>query len=474
MSKSKKSALPGKPYDGFPLFPHQSNRWCKKIRGHQHYFGKILPDDPKGEQALQRYLDQRDDLHAGRKPRPKCDESLTVESLINAWLHSKRQRVDTGELSLRTWQGYKSLGLLVVENLGRTRAAADVHPADFAALRTVFSKRWGPGKLATAVTHTRSIWKWGFQSGLLATQTRFGEDFAKPSAKSMRQARNAKGPRMFQPSELHGILDVADVRVRAMTLLGVQAGIGNTDLALLQINALDLPGGWLTLPRAKTGIVRRIPLWSETVDAIRAVLDQRPEPKRGNEDYLFLTPTGGNYICGRYGTAISLLFRKAAEKAGVTNRTFYDCRRTFQTVADGARDPVATSSIMGHAPRSGDMASVYRQTVADDRLQAVVKVVHDWLFGSTDDGGREPHGDDRQDGRKQRQDAPQSTRVQQAIVRFLQAIESASEADRLVLRSVWNSSEISLALSGDTWTVKRFLDQWGDAPEERPALRIVG
>lgn len=47
--------------------------------GHQHYFGKILPDDPKGEQALQRYLDQRDDLHAGRKPRPKCDESLTVE-----------------------------------------------------------------------------------------------------------------------------------------------------------------------------------------------------------------------------------------------------------------------------------------------------------------------------------------------------------------------------------------------------------
>lgn len=32
----------------FPLFPHQSGRWCKKVRQKQHYFGKIA-DDPKRE-----------------------------------------------------------------------------------------------------------------------------------------------------------------------------------------------------------------------------------------------------------------------------------------------------------------------------------------------------------------------------------------------------------------------------------------
>ena len=41
----------------------------KKVRGRFHYFGKVA-DDPDGQKALELWLAQKDDLLAGRKPRP--------------------------------------------------------------------------------------------------------------------------------------------------------------------------------------------------------------------------------------------------------------------------------------------------------------------------------------------------------------------------------------------------------------------
>ena len=55
-------------------------------------------------------------------------------------------------------------------------------------------------------------------------------------------------------------------------------------------------------------------------------------------------------------------------------------RRTFETIGGASRDQIAVDHIMGHAPASDDMAAVYRQHIDDDRLSAVVKYVHDWLW----------------------------------------------------------------------------------------------
>jgi len=78
--------------------------------------------------------------------------------------------------------------------------------------------------------------------------------------------------------------------------------------------------------------------------------------------------------------------RKAMQAAGVHRKGlgFYCARHVFQTIADNARDPVATSSVMGHVASSGDMSARYRERVPDDRLLAVADVVHKWLFPPTE------------------------------------------------------------------------------------------
>ena len=129
------SGKPAKPYPEFPLFAHAAGVWAKKIRGKLHYFGPW--DDPDG--ALAKYLEQKEALHAGRKPRESA-EGTTVKLLCNQFLNHKKQLLDAGEIASRSWTEYKSACDLIVEHLGKGRLVEDVGPDDFAAPRTEYTR----------------------------------------------------------------------------------------------------------------------------------------------------------------------------------------------------------------------------------------------------------------------------------------------------------------------------------------------
>jgi integrase len=370
---------PSKPYPEFPLFPHATKRWAKKIRGQLHYFGPWT--DPDG--ALAKYLADKDSLHAGRTPRPDPD-ALTIKALANAFLSHKQDKQDAGELSPRTWAKYKDVADLVVQHFGRQRLVADLRPEDFASLKNAMGKTWGALRVRDFIQHIRSVFKFGYDAELMAAPMRFGPGFARPSKKTLRLERARKGPRMFEAEEIRRMLDAAGQPLHAMILLGINAGLGNADIGRLPLTAVNLESAWLNYARGKTGIGRRCPLWPETVEAIRAALAVRPEPK-AEAGLLFITKYGLPWHKETDDSPVTKETRKLLDALGIDgHRGFYGLRHTLETIGGEAKDQVALDSIMGHARE--DMASHYRERISDGRLLAVTGHVRAWVFGAAEGG----------------------------------------------------------------------------------------
>ena len=84
-SNSTTSERPAKPYDEFPLYAHCSGRWAQE---------NLRPDsllravgDWQG--ALSRYLAQKDDLEAGRRPKAEpqanAESGLIVQEMVGGF-----------------------------------------------------------------------------------------------------------------------------------------------------------------------------------------------------------------------------------------------------------------------------------------------------------------------------------------------------------------------------------------------------
>lgn len=119
----------------------------------------------------------------------------------------------------------------------------------------------------------------------------------------------------LEEKEMQAILDAVDIdsrtgiRDRALLLLLYNTGARVSEIVELKISDLRLDGAGQVHLLGKGKKHRSCPLWSETVTALQAYLEQRV-PKEPGIDYLFLNANGApitrfgiRYITSKYGAA---------------------------------------------------------------------------------------------------------------------------------------------------------------------------
>jgi integrase len=385
----------------YPLFPHPNGCWCKKVRGEQHYFGTVAAD-PKGKAALEEWLRVKDDLIAGREPRPKGD-GMTVREMCDRFLVAKAKQRDTGELTPLSWSDYKRTSDRIVKYFGNNRIVTDLTAEDLQDLKTSFAKSGVKGSKKTRglvgigndVQRARVLFGYAFAAGLIDRPLPL-QLFRRPSKKVLRMHK-AKleaehGKKMFAPAEIQALLDKATPQLKSMILLATNCGYGNNDCATLTFRALDLDGGWVTHARPKTGIDRRCPLWPETVAAIKNAIEKRRTPKdEAQKNLVFVTAALGSFAKDTSDSPITKELAKLVNELELKQkgRGFCSLRHTFRSVARHAKDLDAVRQIMGH--QNVHVEEGYEhEPVEDERLRAVVEHVRMWLWPPEEKKVNEP------------------------------------------------------------------------------------
>lgn len=153
--RNRGDSKPKKPYAGYPLFAHASGRWAKKIRGRIHFFGRwghvqagqVVPVDDvetSAAGALERFQREWPYLSQGRTPPPvDAGDGCTMRMVCNAFLTSKKNKLESGELSARSFTDYYRTCERLLDHFRKDRRVDDLRPDDFEGFRKALAKRYG-------------------------------------------------------------------------------------------------------------------------------------------------------------------------------------------------------------------------------------------------------------------------------------------------------------------------------------------
>lgn len=359
-----------------PLYQHKNGQWCKRIKGKLYYFGKDLP------KALALYEKSRESIAAGYgKITESADYAL--HELADQYYSHKKQQMESGEITNRHLEDIKETLFRACKEMGRKSVPNQWTRGHFQSLRaSLYNGREKSSRSHVTVLGDlrilRSFFLWCEKSKLTESLD-YSEALCNPPSRVLRidRQRIKKGP--LGAKEILAILEKCNAKFRPVVLLGINGGMGASDISRLTISQVE-NAEVLDCPRNKTGAPRRIFLWPETQEAIMYYMLSRKPPKdQCNEQIAFLTLQGRPWVEERKNSA-QHMFRRARMEAGLSWGAFYDLRRTFQTIGEEKLDFPAVSFCMGHVAHSSDMAARYRK-VSDERIKRVCDHVRSWLFG---------------------------------------------------------------------------------------------
>jgi integrase len=288
-------------HDPLHLTDCGDGRWCKRVRGVLHKFGRR---GGTKDEAMRHWLKVKDDLIAGRRVRavrPGRPRQLTVKLLIDSFLTAWMVKAKAGKIRAATYDDYyralDDFGVMV----GLGRDPADLTPDDFRHVRSEWDKRMGPWALDRNVQAVRTMFKWAIDPARLTDKGPwYGDQFHKSTEADKREAarerQRERGDRRFTIKELGAILSEAEAPLKAMVLLGLNGGMYATDIARLRRSDIKREGKlWVVdFDRTKTGGVWwKFPLWPETKEAIDDALGlNRVARDPADADLVFLTVRG--------------------------------------------------------------------------------------------------------------------------------------------------------------------------------------
>lgn len=358
------------PIERFPAKPRKDGRFQKRIRGVLYYFGQ----NGDREAAVAEYNRIKVDLYAGRVPRVGgADPSdLTVFVIANKYLDEKKAEAEEGTLDRGTYKQHRRALKRFVRFVGKGRVWTDLTPDDFAAYRRHLrvSKKLGQYAYNRERATIVAMFNLADEQDWIAHVPKLGKGFRRIPKGELREK---KVERLFGRDEISALLSFASPDLFAMILLGLNGGFGATDCAMLRWEHLDLDKSLARYRRTKNNIPRTVPLWPETVAALRVLRRARPDAA-----HVFATKHGNHWT----GNSIAHEFQKlAGEGKAELNLPdgvgIYGCRHTFATYANEIRDTDARRHLMGRLLPNLD--DVYVETLFVQRLKTVTDHVRDRL-----------------------------------------------------------------------------------------------
>lgn len=261
--------------DKFPLTLHRTGQYCKKIKGKIYYFGA----DKK--LALQKYLEQASYLHLNKGKEPVSSSDIAIKMLCNLYLDHQESRVNSGEIKRRQLYDQTRLLKPFVRFCGTSLVVSEISTLKLQEYRKkLVNASKSPNTINNYISVVKAMYNWALDNEIINSI---------PNLKAIKKITAVRQEKqVFSEDEIKKILDLANDKMKAMILLGLNCGFGCTDCSELEWKNIDLKNTRINFARTKTGVGRNLPLWKETVVALTKLTRKR--------DFVFVTSKGNKYV----------------------------------------------------------------------------------------------------------------------------------------------------------------------------------